>query len=120
MTNAQQDIIVNQHATLSWDTKAQFFLLADPDPAYLALAHQAHKAARNPEGRYSELATFMSKPPKEWTPATNDQIITLWMASGDLKYLTHIQNHLNDTNTLVAASGAWALKALKRMYAVDF
>jgi hypothetical protein len=112
-----QDTIIKGHATLGWDVKETFFASAHFDDNHLLVVKQAHEAARNSDTLHPELDAFMQTSPETWSPATNDRFISLWMVSGDIKYLNHLKDNVMQCKDLtVPLSAAWALKSLSEAY----
>jgi hypothetical protein len=120
-----QDLLVKGHRTLTWAQKHVLFQKIDSGEDFMTLMKQAHDTAREenttPTTRVhgcAELDTFMQTSSDKWTAYSNDVCISLWLASGDLKYLQHLKNNIEHecVDLLVRMSGVWALNSLVSQY----
>lgn len=116
--NLTQTDIVNGNATFtSWNPDLQnFFAKTRVDQN---LVRQAFLVSRNQGGPFAALDDFMIASPSTWTPRSNDTLICMWLASGDLKYLRHLRDGHADAHPIVSGSVLWALRSLKDQYDLD-
>lgn len=110
----QNRVIQHNSSFTEWTPEmAAFFGQGNIDAG---IVQQAFNKSRALPGSTAKLDAFLQTPDNAWTPRDNDQLIAVWMASGDIDYLRQLKTKLPRISLDAQLSGNWAVNSLSRQY----